>query len=467
MVRLAKKRKSNKRVYLMIGIFTVFIALFLVVAKSVGWLGKEKAKKVLFSDCKQVTIVEKVSASGKVQPVEEVKISPEVSGEIKEIYISEGDSVTEGHLLIKIRPDNLQAALDRAIASLNTQKANYAQSKARLAQQEASHIAASQSYERSEDLHEQNVISQQDYENAKRDYEVAQASLEAAEQNLEAARYTVLSAEATVDESRKNLALTQIYAPMSGIVTRLDVEKGERVVGTQTMAGTEMLRIANLNTMEVRVDVNENDIIKLSIGDTAVIDIDSYSFRNEKFTGTVYAIANSANIVQGVSDAVTEFEVKILLLPGSYKHLLQESNSPSPFRPGMTASVDVITETRRNVLSVPLTAVTVRNPQDNKKSLSGRGGQNNKTEKKGTDRGEAALQEVVFVYDEKTSAVDLINVKTGVSDFENIEILEGIELGQQVVRGPFRMVSEELQSGDLVENIEIESKRENEEKKES
>lgn len=442
-----KKKSSNKRLWIILASTVVVLIVGVIVLKKMGVVGQKKAKMVQIADVKDVTIVEKVSASGKVQPVDEVKISPEVSGEIKELLIEEGDSVQAGQLLARIRPDNLQSALTRTRASLNTQRANLAQAKARMQQTKAQFIRSKQDYERNKKLYDQKVISDSDFETITTNFEVAKADLAAAEQSVEAARFTVMSAEATVKEASENLQLTSIFAPMTGVVTRLAVEKGEKVVGTQQMAGTEMLRIANLSAMEVRVDVNENDIIRVSLGDTAIIDVDAYSYRDIKFKGIVTAIANSANETAGISASVTEFEVRIKILNSSYKELLKERNA-SPFRPGMTASVDLITERKDNVLSVPLSAVTTRSDKDEKKWGQGdKAGEEKQDDKKKEE--EDDIKEVVFVVED--GKAKKVEVKTGISDFDNIEILSGVTKGQKVIEGPFIMVSNKLKDGDEVE----------------
>ncbi|MEN7549168.1 efflux RND transporter periplasmic adaptor subunit [Rapidithrix thailandica] len=450
---MARKKKSNKPLFIFLMLIIGVIVIVGIIGKQQGWIGKQAAQTVELAKAKPATIVEQVSASGKIQPVEEVKISPEVSGEIREIFIEEGDSVHANQLLLKIRPDNLKSILDQTVANLNTQKANLARTKAQLAQVKAEFVKTELDYTRNKDLFEQKVISAKDFETSKASYLVAKANLEAAEQGVKASEYTVISSEASVTEARENLALTSIYAPMAGIVTRLDVEKGERVVGTKQMAGTEMLSIANLDEMEVRVDVNENDIIRISMYDTAIIDVDSYSYTGEKFKGLVTAIANSANQTQGISaEAVTEFEVKIQLLKTSYKHLLDKKPQASPFRPGMTASVDIITERKSNILSVPLSAVTTRSRKDllQKDSTQNKP---NASHASATSKDDDIV-EVVFVHNSKDGTVKLREVKTGISDFENIEILEGVEDGEEVVSGPYLQVSKLLKNGDLVKTEE-------------
>jgi HlyD family secretion protein len=440
---MAKRRKkSNKTLYILLGVVAILIVV-VVVGKSAGFIGKKKELEVTLSEAKETTIIEKVSASGMIQPVNEVKISPDVSGEIIELNIEEGDSVAAGALLAKIRPDNFINALRRTEANLNQMKANLASSKASLARSEANYIRFKDDYDRNKKLWDEQVISEASWQLAENNYKVAQNDLESSKQNVEAAKYIVISATATVEDAKENLRLTTVYAPVSGTISKLDVEQGERVVGTQQFSGTEMLRIADLNKMEVRVDVNENDIIRISEGDTAIIDVDSYSFMEKQFEGIVTQIASTAN-PKTSPDAVTEFEVKIRILNSSFADLRKEGNN-TPFRPGMTASVDIITERKSGILTVPLAAVTTRNASDiPKDSLS--------VEEESTTgnvaSNEEEKKEVVFVY--RDGVAKIIQVKTGISDYDNIEILEGIEPGDQIVSGPFLVVSRRLKDGDEI-----------------
>lgn len=422
------KKKSNKLIYILLGIVG-FLILFAVIGKSAGWIGGEKETEVETAVAKKATIVEKVSASGVVQPETEVKLSPDVAGEIIELNVVEGDSVKVGDLLVKIRPDNFISALDRARANLNQQQANLAQAEASLKRSEAQFTRAELEFKRNEKLYQDKVISDSDFEQARADFLTAQNDLEAAKQTVVAARYTVRSSQATVDEAAENLRLTNVYSPVSGIVSNLLVEQGERVVGTAQMAGTEMMRLADLNKMEVRVNVNENDIVRISRGDTVIIDVDSYTYSGRKFSGVVTSIANSAN-EKASMDAVTEFEVRIRILNSSYAELVTPTNR-YPFRPGMTASVEIITQKKENVLAVPLAAVTTRE------------GVNVTTE-----QGSTRPQELVFVVEGNTAK--MVEVKTAISDFENIEIVEGLTEGQQVISGPYFVVSTELKDGDLI-----------------
>lgn len=450
---MAKRRKqSNTKIYIGLGVLVVIIILS-------GYFynqNKEVVTKVEFAVATKGTITEKVAASGRVQPINEVNLSSEVSGEIRELYIAEGDSVHTKQLLAQIRPDNFQSALDQARASLNAQKAQLARSRAEEAQNEARLRQAKLTYDRNEKLWKDKVISDQDYENSKAEYEIAEANLKAAKESVRASEYTVKSAVAQVDDAKESLMLTKIFAPMSGVVSKLSVEKGEMVVGARQMSATELMRIANLAEMETRVDVNENDIIRIHEGDTAIIDVDAYSYRDLKFKGVVTAIANSANETTS-SDVVTEFEVKIKILSSSYSNLLAENKSQeSPFRPGMTASVDVITQTKDNIWIVPLTSVTTRKRFELKKKNDEEESEDAKEIKNSSSTKDNELEEVVFVYNKETQKVEARIVKTGVSDFENIEIIDGIFEGDVVVKGPFRVVSETLSNGDKVEGMSAE-----------
>ena len=439
-----KTRRRKRNPLLIIGIVVAVLILLLFVARRLGWIGGEDAIAVTFAEAEPQTIVERVSASGTVQPEVEIKISPEVPGEIIELNVEEGDSVQQDQLLVRIRPDNFESALSRTQATLNQQRANLAQMQAMLESAQARFTQAKATYDRQQKLYDDNVISDADFEQAESSFQVARQDVESAKQNVEAARYAVRSAQATVDEARENLSLTSIFAPMSGIVSKLDVEQGERVVGTSQMAGTEMLRIADLSRMEVRVDVNENDIIRVSIGDTAIVDVDAYSYDNKEFKGVVTAIANTAN-EKLTPEAVTEFEVRIRLLNESYQDLLDE-RSTAPFRPGMTASVDIVTQRKEDVLAVPLSAVTTRPAED--------------TTRRADD--EEAIDEVVFRRG-ADNTVEKVVVVTGISDYEHIEINEGLSEGDRVVSGPYVAVSSELSDGEPIEEMEEGRGRENRE----
>ncbi len=443
-----QKRSSNRLLYWLIG-GAILVIILLFVARSMGIVGKPKEMEVEFANARYTTITEKVSASGTVQPVTEVRLAPEVSGEIRELLIEEGDSVTRGQLLVKIRPDTWVSQLERAEASLNQQEANRVSAEAALARAEATFIRAKQEYDRQEKLWKEKVISEADWQLAQQNYKIADNDLKSAKQSLEASRYVVRSSEASVREARENVRLTNVTAPMDGIVSKLSVKKGERVVGTQTMAGTEMMRIADLHIMEVRVDVNENDIVRVHLGDTALIDVDAYSSQSKIFKGVVTLIANTAK-EKTTTDAITEFEVRILVLQKSYLDLI-EKGTKYPFRPGMTASVEIMTNQKTDVLSVPLAAVTTRNPEMNEQ-----GSQGNKKEVSNDSKPvtEKKKEEKVVVFINENGTAKMVEVKTGISDYDNIEITEGLKDTVQIVTGPFLVVSKRLKDGDKIRKAE-------------
>lgn len=363
------------------------------------------------------TITEIIPANGKIQPVIEVKISPDVSGEIVRLNVQEGDMVHRGDLLIQIKQDQYASARDRYIAAVNQAKAQLAQQKAQFAQIELS-------YNRNKKLYEQRAISEADYEKASSEYQVAKEQIKASEFNVQ-------SAEASLAEAQESLVKTTIYAPMDGIVSKLSVERGERVVGTSQMAGTEMLRIANFDQMEVLVDVNENDIVRIETQDTATIEVDAYPGRT--FTGVVTQIANSAKNIGSSLEQVTNFEVKVYILPSSYQDLLSGKNK-TPFRPGMSASVSIQTQTKENALAIPIQSVTAR-PELIPDSLQFSLAPNE------------VLEQVFVVRDNKA---ELVRVASGIQDHNHIEILSGLSLEDLVITGPYAAISKTLRSGSRV-----------------
>lgn len=453
------KKKSNRLLFLLLGTVAVLI-LFAFIGKSAGWIGKEKPTEVELAPVKRADIVEKVSASGKVQPEVEVKISPDVPGEIIELHVQEGDSVQKGQLLVKIRPDNYISAVDRARATVNNNRATLAQSQVGVSQAKVELERAKIEYERNQKLYQEKVISDADWVTAETNFKIAKEKVNSAQQGLEAARYLILSAEAGLRDAQENLRKTTIYAPVSGTVSKLSVELGERVVGTSQMAGTEILRLANLNNMEVQADVNENDIVRVHLGDTAIIDVDSYASMKKKFKGIVTEIANTANGVGSTqqasasTDAVTEFQVKVRILRDSYRDLADAKSKLSAFRPGMTASVEILTARKSGVVAVPLPAVTTRNPAGKVVNTTPQGGQEtNSDQGNGTaneQKNQVAqeLKEVVFVF--ANGKAEQRTVTTGISDYDHIEIKSGVKEGEQVVAGPFNVVSKKLNNGDLI-----------------
>src|SRR5258706_13901760 len=453
-----QKKKSNKLMYWGIGGLIVVIVL-LIGAKSAGLIGKTKELEVELAKAKKVSITEKVSASGTVQPVTEVKLAPEVSGEIIELNVEDGDSVRLGQSLVKIRPDILKSQLERTEAGLSQQQANVEGSKAALSVAQANLTKAEADYKRQEKLWNEKVISEADWQLAVQNYNVAKNNLASANQNLEAAKFVVNSTSASVKEARENVRKTTVMAPMKGIVSKLSVKKGERVVGTATMTGTEMLRIADLNKMEVRVNVNENDIVRVHFRDTVLIDVDAYSNIGKQFKGVVTNIANTAKDKTS-SDAITEFEVRILILRSSYEDLIKKGNK-FPFRPGMTASVEIITSKKDNVLSVPLAAVTTRNPDEKKNSqLEKKDDEDDKrTVTTAKDKAPTKKEDKIVVFINDKGSAKMMEVKTGISDYDNIEILTGISDSVEVITGPFLVVSKRLKNGDKVKLAKKEDKK--------
>ena len=406
---MGKKRKGIRYTIIVMAAAVTAAVLFAL-------LRTDKGEPVVINRPTRETIIERIPANGKIRPVTEVKISPDVSGEIIELNVDEGDRVRKGDLIIKIRQDVYISLRDRAEASLNSTKAQYRQQKAAFDQ-------AEQNYNRNRDLYEKRAISLQEFEASTAEYGMAAEQLKAAEYNIE-------SATASLSEAEENLTKTVIYSPIDGIISSLSVEKGERVVGTSQMAGTEMLRIADFNMMEVLVDVNENDIIRITKGDTADIDVDAYPGR--RFKGVVTQIANSAKNLTAATSAltdVTNFEVRIRLLPASYADLLEKD--PIPCRPGMSASVEIETDRQDNALTVPLQAVT--------------------------------SEECIFTYDPSTATVSSVKVSTGIQSIENIQITGGLEDADStwIVTGPYSTVNRVLEDGVKV-SAEIEKHNDDE-----
>ncbi len=457
------KKKSN-RVWWVLAVVVVLLIGGLVAAKQAGLIGKPPMTEVDFAVAQRTDIVERVSASGRVQPEVEVKISPDVSGEIIAMYVKEGDPVKAGQLLCRIRPDNYESFSARAQATVNQSKAQLEQSKAGVLQAEARQIRAKADYERSRKLLADKVISQADFETVEANYNVARQDIEAQKANVRAAQFSIQSAEASFRDAKENLRKTTIYSPVNGTVSKLNVEQGERVVGTSQMAGTEIMRLANLNNMEVRVNVNENDIVRVTLGDTADIEVDSYTTAGRKFKGVVTEVANTANGLTGAgvassSDVVTEFEVKIKILNSSYTDLSAKLGGRGfPFKPGMTASVEIITDRRPAVLSVPIAAVTTRSDSTQAQKDAPKTNNNNAPTDETAPAPKKAIREIVFIA-EKGKAVQR-EVKTGISDFENIQIVSGLKAGDQVISGPFLVVSQKLKPGDLVTKRDPNKKKE-------
>ncbi len=442
---MKKNSKSKKLlIWSIVIVLAVLIALAVVKKKDSG------AIKVSTELVERRSIVETVSANGKIQPEVDVMISPYISGEVVELYVKEGDKVQKGDILARIDPEIYKKNFDRMQATLNTQKANLANARARLAQAKARNTNEKVSFQRQKSLFEQNVISESEFDAAKASFDVAQAEVEAAEESVKAAQYAVKSAEASFEEAEENLRRTSIYSPTDGTVSKLSVEEGERVTGaSQFSAGTEIMRIANLLNMEVHVEVNENDIVRVHLKDTAIIEVDAYP--DHKFKGLVTEIATSANVTGVSADQVTNFDVKIRILHMSYQDLIQEvTTMKSPFMPGMSATVDVQTETAVNVLSVPIQAVTTRADTSGKEKSTREKMEEEKVEKQGVET-EEELLEVVFIYEDEKAR--LIVVETGIQDNTYIEITSGLKEGQEVISAPYRAVSKQLKNNEEVEKV--------------
>ena len=430
----------TKKRYLLIGagVIVFGVLMYFVMEKS-----KEKDAKYTITTAKveKGEITETVSATGRIQPEREVKISPEVPGEIIELPVIEGMKVNKGDLLININPDLYQASVSRAQAGLNSAKANKANSKARLAQSKARFNNSKTNFDRQKKLNDDGVVSDSDFDRVKSEYEVAKAEVSAAEESLNAAQYNIKSAAATVKEANDNLKRTTIYSPMNGTISRLNVELGERVVGTAQMAGTELMRVADLTQMEVHVEVNESDIVRVKIGDKATVEVDAYL--NRKFDGVVKEIANSsASSNMQSTNEITVFNVKISIDRESYKDLIDTKNAHlSPFRPGMSANVEILTNELKDILMIPIQAVTIR-PDTTEKVQR-------KMKINLDDYKDDELYEVVFVYEDGIAVMK--KVKTGIQDTKNIQVTDGLNEGDEVISGPYSIVSNKLLHEDKVE----------------
>lgn len=438
--------KNKNLIWILSGLSVALIILALI-GKKQGWFGKGDLPKVAVEKAAKRTIIETVTASGKINPETEVKLSSEVSGEIILLSVQAGDSVKKGDLLVVINPAIYEAQESQASATVSQVKANLVSAEASFKNQQIQYEQAKITFKRQEQLHAEKIISDQEFDQAKATLRAAQASFETAREQLNASTFTVRANEAQRKLSNDNLAKTRIYAPISGIISLCNVKLGERVVGTAQMSGTELLRIADLNNMQAEVDVNENDVLRVKIGDTADVEVDAY--RNKKFKGTVSQIAySSATSIGTVSTSqAINFTVKIKLLKESYVDLIDpKTNRLYPFRPGMSATADIKTQSKNEVLSVPIQAVTTRDEAELK------GGY--KTKKKIDEDAEVGqkneqAKEVVFVA-ENGKAI-LVEVSTGIQDAMNIEILSGLKDGQSVIKAPFKLISKTLKNGDLVE----------------
>ena len=453
-----KKKSSKWLIWGLAGLLILLIIFAAIKARQKPKGEQVETEKVALRDIREI-----VSASGKIFPETEVKISSDVSGEIVELYVDEGDSVKAGQILARINPEAYVSAVQSASAGVSSSKSELARSqsgidnaRAMVEQAKAQVDNARLINDRNKKLKADGVISAQDLEASESNLAQLEANLRAAEAGLRSAQnaaksaeYNVASTQANLREISTSLNRTTIVAPTAGIVSKLNVEKGERVVGTIQMTGTEMMRVANFNSMEVQVEVSENDILRVSLGDTADIEVDAYL--DEKFKGIVTEIGSSAastNVTQEMqltSDQVTNFIVKIRILPESYAELADKA---MPFRPGMSASVDINTHTERNTVAIPIQAVTTREKDEDKET------DDDQPKKTVTDDD---IQEVVFIMSGDTAS--MVNVETGIQDNEYIQILSGLTVDQVVITGPYSTVSRKLKNG-----MEVEEKKEEDDK---
>jgi HlyD family secretion protein len=439
--------KSRKKTFWFI-IGSVLLIVIVVLAIKKG--KSDDARKVAVEKVVRRNIIETVSANGKIQPAKDVKISPYISGEVVALYVKEGNFVKKGQKLAKIDPKIYISSFQQAEAALKTTEANQASSKARLAQSQAQYTKSKLDFARSQKLWKHQVISDADFDAARSTYLVAKAEVKAAKESYKASQFQVKSSKAKQNEAEENLNRTSIYAPNSGTVSKLSVQAGERVTGaSQFSAGTEIMRIANLDVLEVNVEVNENDIVQVALNDTALIEVDAYL--NRKFKGIVTEIATSANTTGVSADQVTNFDVKIRMLKSSYADLIRPKNPiPSPFRPGMSATVEIQTKRADHVLAVPIQAVTTRADTTGRRIKSAL---EKREEKKTHKTGELQkkIQDYVFLYQNGTAKLQ--KVKTGIQDNMYIEIKDGVKKGQEVITAPYMLVSKILKNGEKVKKV--------------
>jgi HlyD family secretion protein len=430
--------KTTKYILIILGI----IVVLLIIGKATGVIGQEEKTQVATEKAAVREINENVSASGKITAHVEVKISPEVSGEVVELPIKEGDVVKKGQLLCKIRPDILKSGYDRALAAYSSQKATIGNTEQMLKQAEATYSNQQSIYNRDKTLFDNKVLTASEFDAAKASYDGAKAGLEAARQNVKGAQFGLAQSSASVKEAQDNLVKTTIYSPIDGVISKLSVQKGERVLGTAQFAGTEIMTISDLNQLDVNVDVNENDINRIALGDSSKIEVDA--LLGKKFAGTVIEIGSAANVVGTNADQVTNFTVKVRLDPKSYVDLLNKTAAnPSPFRPGLTATVDIKTN-HKTGLAVPIQSVTTR---DEKKT----DGPKNQADPKKTANTDVS-KEYVFVY--SAGKVKQTLVTTGIQDDTYIQILSGLKAGDEVVSAPYPAISKTLKDKADVQKVD-------------
>ncbi|ULQ52451.1 HlyD family secretion protein [Flavihumibacter fluvii] len=453
---------NKKLLWIIIGVLALIGGLFGL--KKAGVIGKEEGIKVTTEKVQTRTIIETVNASGKVYPEVEVKVSSDISGEIIELTVEEGDSVTKGQMLARIFADIYVTQRDQVAAAVRQQEAMVNNSTAQLEALRSTMTQTEAQYKRQEKLMQEKVISRAEFEQAENAYNTAKANYNAALQGIAGNKAAVQSAQANLQRANKDLGRTTIVSPMNGVISLLAVKKGERVVGTAQMTGTEMMRIADMKKIEVRVDVGENDIPKVHLGDSALIEIDAYNAR--KFKGIVTQIASSSNTLGSTTAAttndVTNYKVHIRLMPESYQDLLDNTRAKNfPFRPGMSASADIQTRRRENVLATPINSVTTREKDSDKavaetKTSIGSNEENDKPEEEERKSLSTELDEVAFILDSSRTSIKKVKVRTDIQDINYIEVLSGLKAGDEVVTGPYSLISKSLKSGDKVKVVKKE-----------
>ena len=450
---------SKKLIWIIVSL--VVVVGVLIGLKKAGVIGKDEGVKITTEKVEQRTIIETVNASGKIYPEIEVKVSPDISGEVVELNVEEGDSVRAGQVLARIYADIYSSQRDQASAGVSAQQAQVRNAEAQLEALKASLDQAQYAYNRQKKLLDDKVISRAEFEQADQTLKTAQANLNAARQAIEGNKASVQSAMAQLNRASKDVSRATLTAPMSGIVSLLAVKQGERVVGTAQMAGTEMLRIADMSIIEVRVDVGENDIPKVHFGDSALVEVDAYSDR--KFKGIVTKIASSSTssgLAQASSSDVTNYKVHIRLLKESYQDLLDGRGGRNfPFRPGMNASADIQTKTHANVFAVPINAVTTREKKSDKAPDSKKEKKDDNEEESDKSKPVASdddIEEVVYVLNADKLTVRRVKVKSGIQDINYIEILDGLKAGDEVVTGPYNVVSKTIKEGQKVKVVKKE-----------
>ena len=434
---------SKKVWWIIIGCIVLLVVLVIVAKNS-----DKDETKVAVEKAALHTITETVTASGKIYPETEVKIAPEVSGEITVLNIQEGDSVKKGDVLVKINPNIYNSMVNQAEASVEQTKATANNTREMMAQAESQYDLALATYNRNKKLYDQKVISALEFEQGVASFKSAKATFDAAKASTSGGKYSIQGAQAGLTQAQENLLKTTIIAPTSGIISQLNVKKGERVVGTAQMAGTEMLTIADMSRIEVRVDVSETDISKVKIGDTTIIEADAY--RNRKFKGVVSKVAvsssasaTSASATSTSTDQVTNYTVHILILPSSYADLSTNlTKGKFPFKPGMSASVEIQTNRQDNILSVPVNAVTTRDWPDSIKNKNSSVSVNDN------------IRQVVFVYNDATKMVNIRDVKTGLQDNKYLQITDGLKENEQVVIAPYGAIARTLSDKTKVKVVE-------------